>query len=121
MTIHVAAITFDCANALTLAEFWSAALGRPIDPGEPAPSPFFARLAPGEGDNAGPVMMFIQVPEPKSVKNRTHLDLGTDDRDAEIKRLLALGATRIHDKEEWGIQWTTLADPEGNEFCIAEH
>ena len=40
---------------------------------------------------------------------------------AEVSRLVALGATRVHDKDEWGIQWTTLADPEGNEFCIAEH
>ena len=69
----------------------------------------------------GPVMMFIQVPEAKAAKNRMHLDLSADDRDAEVERLVALGATRIHDKDEWGIQWTTLADPEGNEFCIAEH
>lgn len=121
MTTHIAAITFDCANALTMAEFWSAALGRPIDSGEPAASPFFARLGPGEGEHPAPSMMFIQVPEPKTVKNRTHLDLGTDDREAEIDRLVALGATLVHDKDEWGVRWTTLADPEGNEFCIAEH
>lgn len=121
MTSHIAAVTLDCANALTLAEFWSAVLGRPIDEGEPAASPFFARIAASDGDDAGPMMMFIQVPEPKTVKNRTHLDLGTDDREAEVKRLLELGATRVHDKDEWGVQWTTLADPEGNEFCVAEH
>ncbi len=118
MTTHIAAVTFDCANALTLAEFWSAVLARPLDSGEPAASPFFARIPAGEGS---PSMMFIQVPEPKTVKNRTHLDLATDNREAEVERLLALGATRIHDKDEWGLQWTTLADPEGNEFCIAEH
>jgi len=121
MTIHVAAVTFDCSNALALAEFWSAVLDRPLDTNGPEPSPFFARLVPGEGDHAGPSMMFIQVPEPKAAKNRTHLDLGTDNREAEVKRLLDLGASRIHDKDEWGVQWTTLADPEGNEFCIAEH
>lgn len=121
MTMHIAAITVDCANALTLAEFWSAAVGRPIDEGEPAASPFFARLAAGTGDDHSPVMMFIQVPEPKSAKNRMHLDMATDDREAEVKRLVSLGATHIHDKDEWGIQWTTLADPEGNEFCVAEH
>lgn len=121
MAIHVAAVTFDCANALTLAEFWSAALDRPIDTSEPQASPFFARLVPADGDHPSPMMMFIQVPEPKTAKNRTHLDLGTDDREAEVERLLALGATRIHDKDEWGLKWTTLADPEGNEFCVAEH
>ncbi|MCP3910917.1 MAG: VOC family protein [Actinomycetia bacterium] len=118
MSTHIAAITFDCVNAMTLAEFWSAALGRPIDPGEPAPGPFFARILGGEGS---PTLMFIQVPEPKSVKNRAHLDLGTDNREAEVERLVGLGASRVHDKAEWGIEWTTLADPEGNEFCIAEH
>lgn len=119
MTIHVAAITFDCANALEVAEFWSAVLGRPIDSGEPKASPFFARINAGEGDHPGPMMMFIQVPEAKTVKNRVHLDLGTDNREAEVERLLALGASHIHDKDEWGLQWTTLADPEGNEFCVA--
>jgi predicted enzyme related to lactoylglutathione lyase len=50
-----------------------------------------------------------------------HLDLGADDRAAEVERLLALGATHVHDKDEYGVRWTTLADPEGNEFCVAEH
>lgn len=118
MTIQVAAITLDCANALTLAEFWSAVLGRPVDSGEPKASPFFARIPPGEG---GPSMMFIQVPETKTVKNRAHLDLATDSREVEVARLIGLGASHIHDKDEWGVKWTTLADPEGNEFCIAEH
>lgn len=63
------------------------------------------------------MMMFIQVPEEKSVKNRVHLD-NTDDREAEVARLISLGAAHIHDKTEWGMTWTTLADPEGNEFCV---
>ena len=66
-------------------------------------------------------MMFIAVPEAKSVKNRVHLDLDADDREAEVRRLIELGATHIHDKDEWGISWTTLADPEGNEFCVGQH
>lgn len=120
MTLHTAAITFDCSDAMKVATFWSEALGRPIDRGEPAPSQFFARI---DGDEAAgvPAMMFIAVPEAKTVKNRVHLDLGTDDRAAEVERLLGLGATHIHDKDEWGISWTTLADPEGNEFCIGQH
>lgn len=117
---HLAAITMDCADATKLAGFWSAVLGRPIDQGDPAPSPYFARIGAGIGDDGhdspGPTMMFIQVPEGKTAKNRVHLDLDTDDREAEVERLIALGATRIHDKDEYGIRWTTMADPEGNEF-----
>ena len=43
------------------------------------------------------------------------------DRAAEVERLLGLGATFVHEKDEFGFQWTTLADPEGNEFCVAAH
>lgn len=120
MSLHIAAITFDCADALELATFWSEALGRPIDTGEPGASQYFARLGADDATGA-PAMMFIAVPEPKTAKNRVHLDLGTDDRAAEVERLLALGATHIHDKDEFGMRWTTLADPEGNEFCVGQH
>ena len=118
MSSSIAAITFDCANALTVAKFWSAVFGQPV---EPEASEFFARIAATEGDNPSPSMMFIQVPDAKTVKNRVHLDLNTDDREAEVERVLGLGATLIHSKNEWGVEWTTLADPEGNEFCIACH
>ncbi len=116
MTSQIAAITFDCANAYTVAQFWSAALGRPVEDGDPEARESFARIAGSEGDGAAPTMMFVQVPEPKTVKNRAHLDLTTTDRAAEVERLLALGASQVHDKG--GTQWTTLADPEGNEFCV---
>ncbi len=119
MSLHVAAVTFDCSNALTLAGFWSAAVGRPLDDqGEMAASEFFARIPGGDGD---PMMMFIQVPEGKTVKNRVHLDMHSDDRAAEVERLVGLGATVVHEKHEYGMVWTTLADPEGNEFCVATH
>ena len=120
MTLQTAAITFDCADALRVARFWSEALGRPIDDGQPPASQFFARIA-GDPQTGAPTMMFIAVPEGKSVKNRVHLDLDADDREAEVRRLIELGATHIHDKDEWGISWTTLADPEGNEFCVGQH
>ena len=119
MSLHVAAITFDCANALRVAEFWAAAVGRPVDrEGEMAASEFFAHIP---GDGGDPLMMFIKVPEAKTVKNRVHLDMQAADRDAEVERLVGLGATVLHDKNEYGMQWTTLADPEGNEFCVASH
>ncbi|MEM9035948.1 MAG: VOC family protein [Actinomycetota bacterium] len=121
MTLGIAAITFDCTDALAVARFWSAALDRPIDEGQPAPSPFFASIG-RDGDPEGrPAMLFIAVPEGKETKNRVHLDLAASDRAAEVDRLLELGATRLHDKDEWGMSWTTLADPEGNELCVAQH
>ena len=65
--------------------------------------------------------MFIQVSEGKQVKNRVHLDLQPTDRarDDEIERVIALGATPLHDlRNDDGSGWLVLADPEGNEFCI---
>ncbi len=115
MTLIHKAVTFDCSDATVVSEFWSAVLGRPIDI-EPTPSPFFASI--GLNASSPIAYMFIQVPEGKSVKNRVHLDLDADNVEAEVARVIALGATHIHDKDEFGMQWTTLADPEGNEFCI---
>jgi predicted enzyme related to lactoylglutathione lyase len=113
MTLVHKAVTFDCADATVVSRFWSAVLDRPVDP---EPSPFFASI--GLSDPSRIAYMFIQVPEGKSVKNRVHLDLDADDVEAEVDRVIALGATRVHDKAEYGMRWTTLADPEGNEFCI---
>jgi predicted enzyme related to lactoylglutathione lyase len=116
MSLTHKAVTFDCANATVVAEFWSAVLGRTIDTEPIPPSPFFVSI--GLGDSSRIAYMFIQVPEAKTVKNRTHLDLDSDDIASEVARVISLGATHIHDKDEFGMQWTTLADPEGNEFCI---
>jgi predicted enzyme related to lactoylglutathione lyase len=121
MTLAVHAITFDCADAERVAAFWAAALHRTVDRTDQGPSAAFASIGLTDGAPGSPAMMFIQVPEPRTVKNRVHLDLATPDLESEVERLLALGATRIHDKDEWGVRWTTLADPEGNEFCVAQH
>jgi predicted enzyme related to lactoylglutathione lyase len=91
-------------------------LDRPIDTEPMAPSPFFASIGMGDPSQVG--YMFIQVPEAKMAKNRVHLDFDSADVATEVARVVALGATHIHDKAEFGMQWTTLADPEGNEFCI---
>lgn len=73
------------------------------------------------GAGTGRRILFQAVPEPKTVKNRVHLDLlvGPEDHDAEVERLLALGATvvGVHDGEEG--RWTLLVDPEGNEFDVS--
>ena len=116
MQLTFKAVTFDCTDALTVGQFWSAVLDRPLDTGSNPPSSFFASI--GMGETARNAFMFIQVPEGKTVKNRVHLDFESDDTVAEVARVIGLGATRIHDKAEYGLTWTTLADPEGNEFCI---
>ena len=109
-------ITFDCADAYTLATFWSKVLERPLDdddhPGDPA-----ALIAMPEG----PRILFIGVPDAKAVKNRLHLDLQPADRtrDEEVQRLLEVGATMYEDhRNPDGTGWVTLRDPEGNEFCV---
>ena len=121
MTVRLANITIDCGDALALARFWSAALGRPLAE-EPAPSEYVASIggaATHESSDEGPNWLFAKVSEGKTAKNRMHVDLVTEDAPAEIDRLVDLGATRVADKDEWGMQWTVMTDPEGNEFCVA--
>jgi hypothetical protein len=120
MSAHLANVTFDCEDALAVATFWSAALDRPIA-GTPEPSPGFACIgALDHTANGGPAFLFQRVPEPRAAKNRVHVDLATADREAEIARLVDLGARRLDDKEEDGFRWTIMADVEGNEFCVAQ-
>ena len=63
------------------------------------------------------------MPEPKTVKDRIHLDLhhleGDEAREAEVARLIELGATKLWDGQQGPQRWVTMADPEGNEFCVA--
>lgn len=113
MALRLANITFDCADTIAQAEFWSAALGLATKEG---PSEFFVAL---DGGPTGPTWFFVKVPEGKTAKNRMHIDLESDDRVAETERLTTLGASHVADKDEWGIQWTVLHDPEGNEFCVS--
>lgn len=112
MIPNIAAVTFDCADAEKLAGFWSALLDRPVTEGASAD------MAVIDG---APALMFLTVPEPKSVKNRVHLDLVVEDLAAGVERAMTLGATRQGDFDEAGFRWATLTDPEGNEFDIAVH
>jgi hypothetical protein len=103
-------VTWDCADALTVARFWAAALGSDVDE-ESTPARAFVE-APGWG---GPNMWFVRVPESKSAKNRMHFDLRAPaGMEQEVARLEALGAT-ITDRYP-GL--TAMRDPEGNEFCV---
>jgi hypothetical protein len=118
MPVRIANVTFDCEEPLTVGRFWSAALDRPLDPD---PTEFFVSIGLTEKERGGtPSVFFIRVPEKKTVKNRTHLDLDSGgDREKEIARLVGLGAKRVSDHDEFGHSWTTMTDPEGNEFCIS--
>jgi hypothetical protein len=110
MSISIYGTSFDAADAAAIAAFWGEALGRAVNPGATRES---ASLAAPEGTDDLPIM-FHGVPEAKTVKNRLHLDLITTDFDVELARLRKLGATEVATFE----RWTTLADPEGNEFDL---
>jgi catechol 2,3-dioxygenase-like lactoylglutathione lyase family enzyme len=105
-------ITFDCDNPARLAEFWSALTGYSLQDS----NPFMARLAPPDGSR--PHLLFIKVPEPKTAKNRVHLDFGEGKLEPEVERLVGLGASRLGNHSGFGFEWVVLADPEGNEFCV---
>ena len=99
--------------------FWRGVLGYsmvPDDPNEPGHEECLILDA-----DTGHSVLFIEVPEPKAVKNRLHFDLRprAGSRDAEVERVLALGATQVADlRRSDGGGWVVLADPEGNEFCM---
>jgi hypothetical protein len=119
MTSYVSHTTVDCADAYTLSRWWQAVLDYredPDDPNELGHEECMIYSADG-----GHRLLFKEVPDAKQVKNRLHLDLrpaeGT--RDAELARLTELGAAVVDDRRNAdGTGWVTLADPEGNEFCI---
>lgn len=67
--------------------------------------------------NGGPGLTFVPVPEAKSIKNRLHIDLNPDSQEAEVERLVNMGARRV-DVGQGEVSWVVLADPEGNEFCV---
>ena len=109
-------IVTDCASASGLAGFWSRLLDRSLVDGA---TEFFA-VVPAAPDGTFPALMFLQVPEPATAKNRLHLDLVVPDREAAVARAVDLGATRVADFDEWGTVWTTCADPEGNVFDVSD-
>ncbi|MGK8502044.1 VOC family protein [Nocardia asiatica] len=108
-------VTVDCRDPAGLASFWSAVTGWPVTETD---APDYAVL---EAPDGTPGLLFIRVPETKTVKNRVHLDWmpTTGTRDEEVDRVLTLGATLHEDhRTPDGLGWVTLRDPEGNEFCI---
>jgi hypothetical protein len=114
----IRSVTMDCADPYRQALFWSEATGWLEDPDDPNnPGDPEGRIVSPQGIN----LLFMPVPEGKTVKNRAHLDLmpSTRTRDEEVARLLAIGAVLYEDhRSPDGTGWVVLADPEGNEFCV---
>ena len=116
MGSKVHSITIDASDPRRLAEFWEQVLDYErtyeSDEGE---ADYEVVLSPkaGRGDD----ILFGKNPDVKKVKNRLHFDLAPTDQDAEVERVLGLGATRV-DIGQGDTPWVVLADPEGNEFCI---
>jgi hypothetical protein len=110
-------ITVDCADPWALSEFWSKVTGWPRHPENVPTDDEVLLVAP---ERAYPRLLFIRVPEPKTVKNRVHVDLQPDvPREEQVAALLELGATFVADhRKDDGTGWVVLADPEGNEFCV---
>jgi hypothetical protein len=135
-------VAVDCAQPHALADWWAETLGWKVVVSDPE----FIRRMIAEGyvtdadtrmhngslvfaeaaaidrpDDPGRRIYFQQVPEPKTAKNRWHLDVrvGPENVAAEKQRLLARGATYLYDGEQGPHTWVTMADPEGNEFCIS--
>jgi Glyoxalase-like domain len=137
-------VVFDCADPSRLARFWAEALGYKLDD-PPAGYQRWEDWLRDQGipeerwndasaavdpDGAGPRIYFQRVPEPKTVKNRVHLDLDVsggasvpierrrEQVEAEAERLTGIGATRLRAVEELGVYWVVMHDPEANEFCV---
>ena len=121
MTSLISHTTVDCANAYELSEWWKQLVGYVDIDGDPnLPGHEECMIRDAE---TGHAILFIEVPDTKSGKNRVHFDLrpraGT--RDDKIERVRGLGATEVGDHRGQygpGTGWVVFADPEGNEFCV---
>lgn len=111
MALRFSELCIDAADMHVLASWWSRVLGWPQEVTEDGDAVLRAPAG------AGPDWLFLEVPDAKVVKNRIHVDLTPDDQDAEVARILALGARHV-DVGQGEQSWVVLADPEGNEFCI---
>ena len=122
-------VAVDCEDPERLAAVWAEVLG--YEPRQPLIEDGGVWVLLVDPDGVGPTVLFHRVPEPKVVKNRVHLDVwvgergGTPDErrpavDAEVERLVALGATRSHAVDHDGTDYfVVMLDPEGNELCVA--
>jgi predicted enzyme related to lactoylglutathione lyase len=121
MATRLVHLVVDAAEPARLARFWAAALGWEVGSDEDDE----VDVCPGGYNYPDPAalpLVFVPVPEPKTVKNRVHLDLATESaahQAAQVERLLGLGAVRAG-IGQGDMPWQVLADPEGNEFCVLD-
>ncbi len=113
MTMKLAMVTTDSTDPGPLAAWWAEQLGGAIVADNDG---FYYTVQVPDGI----MMSFQMVESPSPGKNRLHVDLVSDDRPTEVDRLVSAGATKIADRDGGGFWWTTLADPQGNEFCVAD-
>jgi predicted enzyme related to lactoylglutathione lyase len=112
--LHPHNVVIDVADHDVVVPFWEAALGWRS---QRINDQFVGLRAPAEL-GVGFDILFQKVPEPKIAKNRAHIDFDAEDMEAEVERLVALGAT-VRGRHNLGdFRWTIVADPEGNEFCV---
>jgi hypothetical protein len=112
MGIRWSQVVVDALDPVRLAHWWAEVLGYEVL----AEKPDEVSIAAGRGE--GPELVFVAVPDPKDGKNRLHLDLTPSDQDAEVERLLDMGARHVDIGQARSATWVVLADPEGNEFCV---
>ena len=137
-------VVVDCADPHTQADWWAETLGWEVEPSDEA----FIKDMVAKGfatetdtkthdgvlvwaigrairhpdkESGRPRVLFLVVPEPKTVKDRIHLDVkvGPENREAEHEKLLARGATFLYRERQGPVEWITMKDPEGNEFCVS--
>ena len=116
MSLRVSEVVIDCADHGEVVEFWAAALGyerREVN------EQYVALAPPAPAEPGRPPILFQKVPEPKTVKNRVHLDFDAEDMAGEVERLVELGAIVIAVRSLGRFTWTVMADPAGNEFCVS--
>lgn len=113
MPSSVDGLTIDCADPRRLAAFWTQALGYELKEATDEEADIV------DPSGRGWPLLFLVVPEGKSVKNRLHLDIRPPRlMEEEVERLEAAGATVQRRVDEHGSFWTIMQDPEGNEFCV---
>jgi len=105
-------VVVDATNPALMARFWAAVLDYQIVFEQPD------EVVIAKDRETYPGIIFVPVPEPKTLKNRLHIDLNPDNQEAEVARLLALGAKRVDVGQTDEVTWVVMADPEGNEFCV---
>ncbi|HEX2756292.1 MAG TPA: VOC family protein [Candidatus Limnocylindrales bacterium] len=112
--LHPHNVVIDVADHDAVVPFWEAALGWTV---QRINDQFVGLRAPAD-EAIGFDILFQKVPEPKTSKNRAHIDFDAADMEAEVERLLGLGGTKLAEHNLGAFRWTVVADPEGNEFCV---